>query len=268
MWSCPICRQALEKGEQAISLTCAAGHCYDVAREGYVNLLLVNRKHSQEPGDSKEMIAARSRVHAAGLYQRLAMALQEQLTALDKVPSQVLDLGCGEGFYSAAIQQVLPDAQVMGIDIAKPAVKLAAKRCPGGSFAVASAFDVPLPDSSLDLVTSVFAPVDEAELLRLLVPGGIYLKVTPAPRHLWELRGLLYEQPTPHKVESQLVEGFESLIETDLEYPLQLNGETLRDLVAMTPYAHKGQREGREKLDSLEGLALQMCFSISVQRYV
>jgi 23S rRNA (guanine745-N1)-methyltransferase len=271
MWRCPVCRQALREGaigEQGASLACSAGHCYDVAREGYVNLLLANRKHSQQPGDNKEMITARSRVHNAGLYQRLAVALQEQLGGLEKQPSQVLDLGCGEGYYSAAIQQVLPAARVFGIDIAKPAVKLAAKRCPNGAFAVASAFDVPLQDSSLDLVVSVFAPLDAHELLRLLAPGGIYLKVTPAPRHLWELRCLLYEQPKPHQVDSQLVEGFESLIATDLNYTLQLDGATLRDLVAMTPYAHKGGREAHDKLGRLEELGLQMCFSISVQRYL
>lgn len=269
MWSCPVCREALnpeQKTERGTSLACSAGHCYDVAREGYVNLLLANRKHSQEPGDSKQMIAARNRVHTAGLYQRLADALQEQIGALECVPTRVLDLGCGEGFYSAAIQQVLPAAQVLGVDIAKPAVKLAAKRCPSAAFAVASAFDIPLSDSSLDLVASVFAPLDQKELLRVLASGGFYLKVTPAPRHLWELRCLLYDEPMPHAVESQLLEGFESLSAVDLSYSVQLEGEMFRDLVAMTPYAHRGQREGRDKLDSIEELELQMSFSISVQR--
>jgi 23S rRNA (guanine745-N1)-methyltransferase len=177
----------------------------------------------------------------------------------------VLDLGCGEGYYSTALQQIFPAAHVFGIDIAKPAVKLAAKRCPGGSFAVASVFDVPLPDSSLDLVASIFAPLEEGELSRLLAPGGIYLKVTPAPSHLWELRALLYDEPKPHPEESRLAAGFESLTETVREYPLKLSGDTLRDVVAMTPYAHRGRPQGREVLESLEQFELQMCFSISVQ---
>ena len=266
MWNCPVCREPLNDN-QTRSLTCCAGHCYDMAREGYVNLLLVNHKHSQQPGDSKEMIAARARVHDAGLYQGLAVALQEQLAALEVEPARVLDLGCGDGYYAAAIAPALPGARVFGIDIAKPAVKLAARRCPGGEFAVASAFDVPLPDASIDLVLSVFAPVDAGELSRLLVPGGLYLKVTPAPRHLWELRSLLYDQPRPHPVESRLKRGFQLLAASDLEYELQLDGKTLRDLVAMTPYAHKGPRAGRDRLLSLEEISLQMCFSISLQRY-
>jgi len=263
MWSCPVCREPLINQHEK-SLICSGGHCYDLAREGYVNLLLANRKHSQEPGDSKEMIAARNRVHNADLYAPLATALKEYLGGLEIQPTRILDMGCGEGYYSAALQQALPAAQLFGIDIAKPAVKLAARRCPSGAFAVASAFDVPLPDASIDLVVSIFAPLDKGELLRLMVPGGIYLKVTPAPRHLWELRCLLYEEPKPHEVESQLVEGFESIAEFDCAYTLNLEGETLRDLVAMTPYAHKGQREAREKLDRLEELELQMCFDISI----
>lgn len=265
MWVCPVCRLPLATDQRA-ALVCSTGHSYDVARQGYVNLMLANRKHSQQPGDSKEMIAARGRVHDAGLYQRLATALQVQLTQLHEVPSRVLDLGCGEGYYSNALQQALPAARVFGIDIAKPAVKLAANKCPTAKFAVASAFDVPLPDAGLDLVASIFAPTDEAELRRLLAPGGIYLKVTPAPRHLWELRSLLYEQPKPHAVVSQLAEGFELLSDTDLEYTLQLSGQALRDLVAMTPYAHKGRREGRDRVETLAEIELQMCFRISVQR--
>lgn len=267
MWTCPLCREGLLAAEQEKSLVCSAGHCYDVAKEGYVNLILANRKRSVQPGDSKEMISARGRVHEAGLYQPLASAIQEQLAALESPPSQVLDLGCGEGYYSAAIQQALPGATIFGIDVAKPAVKSAAKNCPQGNFAVASVIDVPLVDSSIDLVTSVFAPVDAPQVSRLLKPEGIYLKITPASRHLWELRCLLYNLPRPHQRESQLLPGFESVVETDLHYTRALSGELLRDLVAMTPYAYAGERENHEKLEALEGLTLQMSFDISVQRY-
>ncbi|MFT5484138.1 MAG: 23S rRNA (guanine745-N1)-methyltransferase [Halieaceae bacterium] len=266
MWICPVCRQTLSP-EQEISLICPDGHSYDLAREGYVNLLQANRKNSPLPGDSKEMIAARRRVHNTGLYQPLALAIQEQLTFLTNPSPRILDLGCGEGHYCGSIQQALPAASVFGVDISKAAVKLAAKSCPKGSFAVSSVFDVPLPDSSVDLVTSVFAPVDGRELSRLLKPEGLYLKVTPAPRHLWELRCLLYNHPKPHESDSPLIPGFESLVEADLDYTQDMSGAVLRDLVCMTPYAHRGQRENREKLDKLREIRLQMNFHISLQRY-
>lgn len=269
MWHCPLCRKVLQANRiagQNASLSCDQGHCYDIAKEGYVNLLPPNRKHSQNPGDSPEMIAARARVHDAGLFQSLAEALQEQVACLDCPPSKILDLGCGEGFYGAALQRELPAARLMGIDIAKQAVRLAARRYSSGAFAVASAFDVPLADSNLDLILSVFAPVDPQEVSRLLAPSGIYLKVTPASQHLWELRQFLYDDAKPHPMDSQLLEGFEVLTAADLQYTRDLDGETLRDLVAMTPYAHRGAREGRDELAGLDALTVQMSFNISVQR--
>jgi 23S rRNA (guanine745-N1)-methyltransferase len=266
MWTCPHCRNPLLPDAER-SLACCSGHRFDLAREGHVNLLPVSRKRSKNPGDSSEMIAARSRVHEANLYQPLAQAMMEELATVVRQPVTALDLGCGEGYYSLALTEAFADARVYGVDIAKNAVRLAARRCRAGQFAVASAFDVPLADGSLDLVQSVFAPVDEAELRRLLRPGGIYLKVVPAPRHLWELRCLLYDEPRPHEEALSAPQGFELLKRQALDYRLTLESDSLRDLVSMTPYAHKGQREHRGRLDELEKLSLQMAFSIAVMRY-
>ena len=265
MWTCPHCREALALDTER-SLVCNSGHRFDLAREGYVNLLSVNRKRSKEPGDSAEMIAARGRVHEAGLYQPLAAAMAELIVASGQEPGSALDLGCGEGYYSLALLEAFPEIELYGVDIAKSAVRLAARRCKAGRFAVASAFDVPLADTSLDLVQSVFAPVDNSELRRLLRPDGLYLKVVPAPRHLWELRCLLYDEPRPHADQLPCPTGFELLGRQTLEYRLTLDRELLRDLVAMTPYAHKGQREHRRRLEELDRLDLQMAFTLEVMR--
>jgi len=265
MWLCPVCHEELIATQSAV-LQCPAGHSYDRAREGYVNLLLANRKRSQQPGDDKAMISARRRVHDAGLYRTLADAISQVLQDCGQRPAVALDLGCGEGFYTAAIAGSLPAATLCGVDIAKPAVKLAARRCREAEFAVASAFDVPLADSSIGLVTSIFAPLHPQEIVRLLEPGGLYLKVTPAAQHLWELRCLLYDSPVPHQQDSELLEGFEVLAESQLDYSVQISGDLLRDLVAMTPYAHRGQREHRDKLDQQQKLSIQMSFCLSLQR--
>lgn len=265
MWNCPHCREMLapDKGR---SLACASGHRFDLAREGYVNLLPANRKRSRAPGDSVEMIAARGRIHDAELYRPLATALVEELRASTTGIETALDLGCGEAYYSQALLQAFPGLRLYGIDISKSAVRLAARRCRAGHFAVASAFDVPLPDASLDLVVSVFAPTDDTELQRLLDPGGLYLKVVPAPQHLWELRCLLYDEPRPHPQEQGCPPGFELLEQRLLEYPLTVDAGLLGDLVAMTPYAHRGGRAQRERLEKLEVLSLQMAFSLGVMR--
>ena len=265
MWNCPHCREKLAPDEGR-SLACVSGHRFDLAREGYVNLLPANRKRSRAPGDNVEMIAARARIHDADLYRPLATALVEQLRARTTGSATALDLGCGEGYYSHALLQAFPDLRLYGIDISKGAVRLAARRCRAGHFAVASAFDVPLADASLDLLVSIFAPTDDAELQRLLGPGGLYLKVAPAPRHLWELRCLLYDEPRLHPEEMDCPPGFVMLETRELEYPLTLDAALLGDLVAMTPFAHRGKRAHRRRLEQLEALSLQMAFSLGVMR--
>ena len=265
MWICPHCRNPLQPDAER-SLACSSGHRFDIAREGYVNLLPANRKRSKEPGDSGEMIAARDRIHRTGLYQPLAAAIVEQAVATGQAPGEILDLGCGEGYYSLAMMDAFPGAERYGIDIAKSAVRLAARRDKTGHFAVASAVDVPLSRGSVGLVLSVFAPADDAELLRVLRPGGLYLKVVPAPRHLWALRCLLYDQPRAHAEELHCPSGLEIVNREALDYPLELDSELLHDLVAMTPYAHKGQREHRGRLEELNRLQVQMSFTIAVMR--
>ena len=190
MWACPHCKEPLELLAADSAWCCSNGHRFDRAREGYVNLLAANRKGSKQPGDGAEMIAARRRVHEAGIYAPLVEGMTELLGA-DQAPTAVLELGCGEGYYCGAVGRLYPSARVQGIDISRAAVRRAAKGHPGVSFAVASNFALPLPDARQDLVLRIFAPSDAAELLRVLAPGGRYLQVGPAPAHMWELRQAL-----------------------------------------------------------------------------
>ena len=264
IWTCPNCRAPLQA--QDSSLVCPSGHCFDIAREGYVNLLPASRKRSRDPGDSREMIEARRRVHREEIFRPLAEAIASRLSAACGPGAMILDLGCGEGYYTAVIQDKLADVSTYGVDIAKPAVRLAARACRQGHFAVASAYDVPLPDTSIDAVVSVFAPLSTTELNRLVKPGGHYLKVTPAPNHLWELRRLLYSDPRPHPDERGELEGFQTESEQVLEFEVELEGPLLHDLLAMTPYAYSGQRENRNKVTSLDSLKLQMAFRLALHR--
>lgn len=264
LWACPNCQQPLVR--EANSLLCPVGHCFDLAREGYVNLHNVNRKRSREPGDNREMVDARRRVHQADIYLPLAEAIAQRLGAACPAGGSLLDLGCGEGYYAGVVLNHLSGLSLYGVDIAKPAVRLAAKACPAGQFAVASASAVPLVDRGLDAVLSVFAPVAEGELARLLKSGGHYLKVTPAPGHLWELRELLYSDPRPHAVEDQTPEGFMTEYVETLEFRANLRGSLLQDLVTMTPYAYGGQRENRELLLTRDQLSVQMAFTLTLAR--
>ena len=263
MWACPHCREALQLDAAGAAWVCANKHQFDCAREGYVNLLPANRKRSRHPGDSPEMMAARRRVHQAQLYLPLAEAIEALLSSLAPMATQ-LDLGCGEGYYCGALQRARPEAQLCGIDIAKTAVRLASKQHPQGRFAVASAYQLPLLDDSIDCALRVFAPSDDRELRRVLAPRGLYLEVTPAPRHLWALREHLYDEPRAHAPSRTAIPGMQLLQQSTIAYPLTLERSLLGDLVAMTPFAHRGHREKRERLLQSDALTLEMMFSLSL----
>ena len=259
-WSCPLCQLPLQR--QGGALVCPSRHSFDIAREGYVNLLPVGRKRSRDPGDNRDMIDARRRVHAAQFYRPLADRLSSCVRDFAGSSATVLDLGCGEGYYAGVLLEQLPGLSLYGVDISKAAVRLAARTCPRAQFAVASAARVPLPDQCLDTIVSVFAPVTVSELRRLLRPGGIYLKVVPAPEHLWSLRSLLYDQPRAHAENLPALAGFSVREKMALAYEVELDGPLLQDLVAMTPYAYGGQRENKQRLAERERLSVGMAFQL------
>lgn len=171
-WRCPVCRDGLQREES--TWRCGAGHSYDVAREGYVNLLVTHQRRKREPGDSAEMVRARRAFLDGGWYSPLRDALTEAVAAGDG--DAVLDVGCGEGYYSREWPRV------WAVDIAKAAVRAAARRGrPGLEYAVASAYDLPVLDGSVGTAVSVFAPVVSTEVRRVLAPGRLLVTATPGP---------------------------------------------------------------------------------------
>ena len=267
MWACPHCRLDLQASPDGLALGCVNGHSFDRAREGYVNLLPSNRKRSREPGDSAAMVAARRRVHDANTYHRLAAAVVAELNAVD-VAGRVLDLGCGEGYYAETLIRELPATSVCGIDISRAAIRLAARRCPTGDFAVASAFNLPVPDASLAAAVRVFAPSDDGELLRVLKSQCFYLEVSPGPRHLWQLRQGLYEQPREHADARAEIAGMQLLRRRELQFEVNPGPGQLADIIGMTPFAHRGHRERRENVLQSAPAAVTLAFSLRLFQLV
>lgn len=262
-WQCPLCATdealALSAVGAARSYHCGAGHCFDVAREGYVNLLPVQQKKSLSPGDTLASLQARRRFLAGGYYQPLRDDLVQRLSSADVV----IDVGCGEGYYSAAMATVA--AQVIAFDIAKPAMRLAAKTYPDLRCAVASSAAVPLPDACADVLTSIFAPVPLAEMRRLLKPGGRALIVTPAPAHLFAYREALFGQVRDHEP-SKFAEAaqphFQVLSQQEIRYDIGLNQAAIIDLLDMTPYAYKASPERRAQVAAMATLNTEAAFSV------
>lgn len=268
LFCCPLCLRNLERSEGRYH--CSSGHSFDVASAGYTHLLPANRKHSKNPGDDKEMVAARAafleRGHYAPLLSALCAAVLDQVTASSPV---LLDSGCGEGYYTAALFQALaregraPSAA--GVDISKFALRRAARRLKEGEFAVASVYRLPLAPRSVDLLTNVFSPLCPEEFARVLRPGGHFLYVVPSPRHLWEMKQVLYDRPYENGVKREDYPGFRWLEAVPLRYSVHLDrGEDIMALFGMTPYAWKTPRAGVARLKALTELDTEIGFDIHV----
>lgn len=269
LFRCPLCGSPLTQEERGC--ICPARHSFDRAAAGYVHLLPPNRMHSKAPGDDREMVAARAAFLERGYYAPLRQALEELvLEASAHLEGPVLlDSGCGEGYYTAGMFRALERAghrpRAAGIDISKYALRRAAKRLPEGEFAVASAYRLPLADASADLLTNVFSPLCPEEFARVLRPGGHFLYVVPSPRHLWEMKQVLYDRPYENGVKREDYPGFRWLEAVPLRYSVHLDrSEDVMALFGMTPYAWKTPRAGVARLKALTELDTEIGFDIHV----
>ncbi len=233
---CPLCHSPLQ--DSLAGVVCANGHQFDRAREGYLNLLPVQHKHSRDPGDAKQQLQARQQFLQRGYFDVLWQTL---LNLLPKSDGRLLDLGCGEGYFSLAIQEQRPELRVQGMDIAKEGVRLAAKKAKqqglATQFCVASNYSLPFMDASLDVVTRIFAPSKDEELQRVLAQNGCLLIVTPGERHLLGLRQKLYTDVRPHPAMPS-PGGFACVASHELNQRLTVAaGDDTRALLTMTPFA-------------------------------
>ncbi|QSX31492.1 23S rRNA (guanine(745)-N(1))-methyltransferase [Shewanella cyperi] len=267
VYQCPLCQLPL--AQQANQYSCAKGHSFDCAKEGYVNLLPVAKKRSKDPGDSREMIQGRRAFLDAGYYEKLSDRINE--LALTHAPGagQALDLGCGEGYYSHRLFRAMNAAAPMtldGLDISRAAVRYGAKRYPDLAFCVASAYDMPFRDASFDLLLRVYAPSRDAELLRVMRPGACLITVQPGPMHHFAIKQLIYAEPRLHSEDDSVAEGFELIHAERLQWQLMLDRSDMTEaFLAMTPYAWKLSQEQKAEL-CRTGLGCELDFSIRVLR--
>ena len=270
IFRCPLCKAKLEKQER--SLRCEHGHSFDISAEGYVHLLPANKMNSKIPGDSKEMAASRSAFLDKGYYEPLLLELEKTVLELSKSEKvSVLDCGCGEGYYTSNIAKELKNriqkAKIAGFDISRPSVKRAAKRSSEVEFAVASVFEIPVFDESFDILLNVFSPLSIEEYFRVLKPGGYYIYVVPAARHLWQLKAAIYDTPYENKEQDTPYKGFEHVETRRVRYETLIKTkEDIFSLFQMTPYYWKTSAKGAEKLQKLESLLTEVAFDIHIYK--
>ena len=250
---CPVCGGALLRTER--QYTCPAGHSFDVAKEGYVNLLCTS-KSADKMGDRKESAAARHAFLERGYYG----CLKEALTPL--LHGNVLDICCGEGYYDS----VPADGALYGFDLSKTMVRLAAKRKNGGQYFVANLARMPVAEGSIDTALHLFAPFHDRAFARVLAPGGRMYSVTTVAHHLLQIKETVYDRPYPN---DEIVPK-SPLLEMERQFrvaqEVQIPAPDLQTLFAMTPYYYRTAPTLRQRLDAIEQLPVTLDFLVTVYK--
>jgi len=269
---CPKCHENLICCDRTFK--CVNNHSYDIAKQGYVNLVLGS---SAIGGDDREMCRSRHEFHNRDYYRCLSEKLAE--ICLSHSVKSIVDAGCGEGYYLRKIRdKYVAEGKLFdslcGIDLAKEACSVASKIEKSYNdplriqYAVAGIFDMPVADNSVDCVLSVFAPVPDKEALRVLRSSGVLIVVSPGKKHLDGLKKAIYDTVYDNEVIQKEYQGF-LLQERDyVEDCITVEGRSITDLFHMTPYYWKTSEKDAEKLKGLTSLETKIEFVISVYKKI
>lgn len=250
---CPVCRGPLAAGPDGASsgspgrehapqlLSCAGGHRFDAARQGYFNLL-TGRGTSFQP-DTAEMVQARIDFLGSGHFHGLADALCAAAREAAVNRPVVLDAGAGTGYYLSRLLEAVPVSAAVALDISKFALRRAAKLLPGALCLVCDLWQpLPVADSSVDLLLNVFAPRNPPEFARIVKDGGVLLVVTPLPQHLQEIAGTAGLLGVPggkgDDVAASLAGAFDLISTRTMEFTMTLGPRDVRNVAMMGPAGH------------------------------
>lgn len=244
-YQCPLCTQPLRREEKRY--VCPQGHSFDIARQGYVNLLTVQQKHSLDPGDTRQQVLSRRAFLESGFYAPISEALNQ--AALDyNAQGEILDVGCGEGYYSARLAAAL-GAPLTGLDISKEAVRCAAGQYKAYAWLCATAAHIPVPDGSVGTLSSLFALTLPGEFRRVLRKNGLFLQVLAAEDHLLGLKSIVYDVLThKQKNTAPALPGFALLESRQIRFDFTAEGEQIQHLFAMTPHLFRIGKAGAQRL--------------------
>ena len=248
---CPICGNILQKEDRR--WLCSRGHSFDIARQGHVNLLPVQQKHSRNPGDTREQVLSRRLFLESGCYEPIVNTLIETAQK-HGVSGEILDVGCGEGYYSARLAGALK-AHLTGLDISKEAVRFAAGQYKDATWLCATASHIPATENSADLLTSLFAVTLPEEFLRVLKPKGLFFQVLAAQDHLLGLKGIIYDE-LKFKEKDSVPElpGFRLLESIPIRFSFTVEGGLVQALFSMTPHVYRIGKAGAQRLAAIESL--------------
>lgn len=235
-FACPICQENLTVVET--SLKCSNRHSFDLAKFGYVNLA---PQIKQSANYDKENFQNRQQILEAGFYQAILKGISD-LLATKPFTKTVLDIGCGEGFYSRKLQEVHPEKTFYAFDISKDSVQIAAKSEPNWAinWFVGDLARLPIKDTSMDILLDIFSPANYGEFRRVLSKDGILIKVIPTENHLKEIRQMVQDQLTKKDYSNQDIkehfqEHFSIQSSQIASLTKPITAEQRRALLSMTP---------------------------------
>ena len=262
---CPVCAGVLER--RASAYVCPKKHSFDLAKSGYVNLLLNSAQGRH--GDDKLMVRARRDFLNKGYYDRFIAAVADTAAEFAPQNAMILDAGCGEGIYSLAVlraaERAGKQAELLGVDISKAALQYAARRLPGLTLCVASCARLPVETASVDVLLNIFSPFVPEEFARVLKPGGRLLRAYPLREHLWELKQLVYDEPRENPPTPLEADGF-ALAETrEIRDAVHLPcNEDIQALFRMTPYYYKTGAKDQQKAERAQTLDVTLAFGLAI----
>ncbi len=272
MLICPVCQNLLVKTQK--QFVCVHNHSFDIAKQGYVNLLRSDQKKSLNPGDNKEMVNSRLAFLNNHHYLPISIALNNliktDLKEIKHANIQIADLGCGVGYYLNQLKETLSSLEkpiaFYGIDISKEAIACACRQTKDITYVVSSAKNLPLETNSLDIVMCVFAPSYFEEIARVLKPDGFVYIITPGDSHLVQIKEMLYEEVSASKGDNVLLKSKDFLTLNEcvpVNYTLKLDSQQdITHLFKMTPFYWQMAPLQKEALTALNELTLTVDIKI------
>ena len=258
---CPICHLPL--AQEGRSLRCGRNHSFDVARQGYVNLLPVQQKRSLNPGDTREQVLSRRAFLEIDSYAPIVEAVK---AAAQGHSGPILDVGCGEGYYAVRVAEFL-GAELTGLDISKEAVRCAAAKYKGRRWICGTAAHLPIPDDSVGVLMSMFALTMPLEFSRVLKKDGIFIQVLAAQAHLMGLKSIIYPEILLKEKDSvPTLEGFSLVSSTPVRFEFTVEGPQIANLLSMTPHFWRISAEGAKRLKQTQSLTDTASCVVNVYR--
>lgn len=261
---CPVCGELLTETDK--SYTCPKGHCFDKAKEGYVNLLTSSHKKGSLIGDNKDMAVSRRNFLVKGYFDALVGGLEAFIKETAIARPTIADICCGEGYYGDRIKTDI-ECDMLGFDLSKEMVRLAAKRKNGITYFVGNLARIPVKDKSVDISLHLFAPFHEREFSRITKDGGYIISVVAGENHLFELKSLLYD--TPYKNDEQPPQTERLNLMEKRKITAKVHLESNNDIMAlfkMTPYYYHTKDEDKTKLADINEMDITTEFVMFIYK--